>query len=1194
MKTKIFRLILAVLIIIQLSAVYVGASNIVENGGFENGPMGFTSGNGWNNPEWFSISDLDPRSGASCLKMGGELASWPAIRQMVSVTPGETYVLSVWYKCLINDRAAAIKLLRDSNNGTSVLSESQFNFPSASSWTLFSEEFIVPAGVTQLCVYLTAAASGTYLDDLSIAEKTNEPEPEPVTFEPRNIKASNLIVNPAFSTDSGWNNLSDFTVSEAASLRGNALVMENQPAGTNISQTLEVAEKQTYYLRYSYTAAGTTAGSFVTLKSGSTKIYEAPLSQTSARRDESVTVVMPEDITDIEVVITYGGGGIINITNLSLVERVKNQEFVLNSGFEDGMAFWTANDTKMRIASDDKRSGEKSLYVQGTNPWSPVYQSVNIDKYSHYRAGLWGKVNTTDIQFKILATDHKDWTYPDAVSTQLAKSASSYLQTEIDFLSGPNDIFSFLVTTDAVDPKYSHIDDIFLEKLNKDIENLTAEVSDGGALIKFSLPEDLTFKAVNVYDEDDNLLASGNYPQIAVENLRNDIEHKLTVKTVTDKDILSSGSKISLTPRMQNGLEISVFENEGSGFNISAKNNSTGNKTVGIITVLTENGVIDTLITQTEVISAGGDENIDITLSNYSDKQVSIYFVDPELKILRESYNFPDIPASDIEYSHTRESISVIESDVNILEISQNAANALLFILNNDTSKTELNFNDISKDNIRHIAQTKVISGKYGFDFSMATNDSKGGYPVIISEDGNIKSRIFYYYSASDLNAALTSVNNSSTAAGLLALYESPYETGKYSQLFANMGCMTEEYEKLSDKNVFWGYILAEKAKGNFTQPSFVESFNNFVSICRLNQTISSADLMSILENCNSYLSLPISENSDFYKLSDNKSAACEAFIEIKKSTIISDKATALTTFNKAVALAYVNISDYTLMKDTLTKYQTDLSLNLSQYNSLAEYSRVLVDKELTGRSFKTPAELSSALSTAILGLSNTNNTIGQGGISGGGGSGGSGGSGVMKTDYIADPPAENKLDTEIFSDINQALWAQPAIEFLYSKNIINGDGTGNFNPNLNITREEFVKMLVLSLNLQTEGNSCDFNDVEADKWYYNYVAAAYKNGITNGDGSGGFGIGRNITREEMAAMIYNWVSKNQTIYEFDITPNNFYDSEMVSGYATDAVNALKNAEIINGMGDGNFEPKSNATRAQAVKIIYQLIMKIY
>ena len=108
------------------------------------------------------------------------------------------------------------------------------------------------------------------------------------------------------------------------------------------------------------------------------------------------------------------------------------------------------------------------------------------------------------------------------------------------------------------------------------------------------------------------------------------------------------------------------------------------------------------------------------------------------------------------------------------------------------------------------------------------------------------------------------------------------------------------------------------------------------------------------------------------------------------------------------------------------------------------------------------------------------------------------------------------------FTDIS-SLWqeAQDAINFMASRGILQGKSEGIFAPNDLITRAEFAKTVVALLKLKNDPSIADrnFEDVNKDKWYYEYIQIAYKHGIIEGRNNKIFSPDDLITRQEMAVM---------------------------------------------------------------------------
>lgn len=208
----------------------------------------------------------------------------------------------------------------------------------------------------------------------------------------------------------------------------------------------------------------------------------------------------------------------------------------------------------------------------------------------------------------------------------------------------------------------------------------------------------------------------------------------------------------------------------------------------------------------------------------------------------------------------------------------------------------------------------------------------------------------------------------------------------------------------------------------------------------------------------------------------------------------------------------------------------------------------------------------------------------------GGGGSNGGGfnvGNGNSFSGDIVDSGSNNvtypQAITLKFLDLSAFEWAYPSISTLYDQGIISGVSENQFAPARQVKREEFVTMIVNAMKLELKTGS-NFADVDNGAWYASYVYAAYDNNIVNGISADKFGVSGNITRQDMAVMIYNAIKLNG--YEKVAAEVSFDDKENIAGYAREAVEQLVSLGIINGTGDNKFAPTADATRAEAAVII--------
>ena len=271
---------------------------------------------------------------------------------------------------------------------------------------------------------------------------------------------------------------------------------------------------------------------------------------------------------------------------------------------------------------------------------------------------------------------------------------------------------------------------------------------------------------------------------------------------------------------------------------------------------------------------------------------------------------------------------------------------------------------------------------------------------------------------------------------------------------------------------------------------------------------------------------------------------------------------------------------DYKFLIET---HGEDLGIDMKDYNKLTSSKKDKI-ADYMANSYTRTDKFVDDVNDAIEDIKSGKSSGGSSGGGGGGGSvkGTSGITGVDITNYPIDMTP--KAEAVKFTDIDGVQWAKEAIDALSAEGIISGIGGGQFAPEANVTREQFVRMIVSAMNMElTEGNA-DFEDIEAGAWYLSYVNTAVANGVISGTGDGKFGVGLNITRQDAAVILYR-AAKLSAKGELGFT-----DSADIADYAKDAVKTLGNMEVISGTGDGSFAPKATCTRAQAAVMIYRLL----
>lgn len=174
------------------------------------------------------------------------------------------------------------------------------------------------------------------------------------------------------------------------------------------------------------------------------------------------------------------------------------------------------------------------------------------------------------------------------------------------------------------------------------------------------------------------------------------------------------------------------------------------------------------------------------------------------------------------------------------------------------------------------------------------------------------------------------------------------------------------------------------------------------------------------------------------------------------------------------------------------------------------------------------------------------------------------------------------------FVDVPAESWAANAVAFASAHELFNGTGVNTFSPDLPMTRG---MLAVVLHNLESNPKQAfaeKFSDVAVDAWYADAVIWAAEHGIVSGYGNGQFDPGNNITREQLAVMLWRYAgSPVATDKELHFT-----DTGEASGYALEALCWAVENGIISGYGDGRLGPQELATRAQVAQMLMNYLKK--
>ena len=175
------------------------------------------------------------------------------------------------------------------------------------------------------------------------------------------------------------------------------------------------------------------------------------------------------------------------------------------------------------------------------------------------------------------------------------------------------------------------------------------------------------------------------------------------------------------------------------------------------------------------------------------------------------------------------------------------------------------------------------------------------------------------------------------------------------------------------------------------------------------------------------------------------------------------------------------------------------------------------------------------------------------------------------------------------FADVSAGSWYGDAVAFASSHELFNGTSATEFSPNAGMTRG----MLAAVLSNLERGDGTDltndFHDVADDAWYTDAISWAANNGIINGYGNNTFGPDDLITREQMAAMLYNYA--DMLGLDTSARANLSRYSDQPSAWASDVMSWANAEGLINGTSATTLDPQGTATRAQVAAMLERFVV---
>ena len=175
-----------------------------------------------------------------------------------------------------------------------------------------------------------------------------------------------------------------------------------------------------------------------------------------------------------------------------------------------------------------------------------------------------------------------------------------------------------------------------------------------------------------------------------------------------------------------------------------------------------------------------------------------------------------------------------------------------------------------------------------------------------------------------------------------------------------------------------------------------------------------------------------------------------------------------------------------------------------------------------------------------------------------------------------------------LFLDVRRADWFYSDVRYVVEHGLFHGTTQELFSPNAPMTRGMLVTVLYRLAGSPKSAADSGFADVAADKYYADAVSWAAENGIVSGVSDGCFAPDSQVTREQLAAILYRYARDKR--YDTGKTADlmGFADYGQISGYAAEALGWTNAEGLVSGRSKTALSPQGSATRAEVAAILHR------
>lgn len=178
------------------------------------------------------------------------------------------------------------------------------------------------------------------------------------------------------------------------------------------------------------------------------------------------------------------------------------------------------------------------------------------------------------------------------------------------------------------------------------------------------------------------------------------------------------------------------------------------------------------------------------------------------------------------------------------------------------------------------------------------------------------------------------------------------------------------------------------------------------------------------------------------------------------------------------------------------------------------------------------------------------------------------------------------------FHDVTNRDWYYDDVLYAYINGLMDGISMTSFGADQNTTRGQVVTILWRLTGEPRAARNNQFTDVSSNAYYNTAISWAAENGIVKGYDSKTFRPNANVTREQLAAILYRYAEYMNLSTRGASNLTKFDDYYSIGTWARDSLAWANYHGLINGVDSYHIDPKGNTTRAQLAAILHRFAVE--